>query len=100
MMALGYILYAVGGLGSLVCFILVLVRMFQAGRGGLGLTCILLSLCCGIGSFVAFIVGWARHREWGLTNVMTAWTVCYVMLVAGYAFYPVSPDQLREIPLP
>ena len=38
----GQILSAIGGLGSVVCFILVVVRMIQKGAVGLGIACIAL----------------------------------------------------------
>src|SRR5690242_10501235 len=61
---LGQVLYGIGGLGALVCFILVVVQMFQRGQTGLGVACIVLLFCCGIGNLVAFVYGWMRHREW------------------------------------
>jgi hypothetical protein len=38
------------GLASLVCFILVLIKMFQNGQTTLGVVCIVLVLCVGIGA--------------------------------------------------
>jgi hypothetical protein len=63
---LGQILCILAGLGSLVCFILVLVQMFQRGQTTLGIVCIVL-VFCGIGGLIAFIYGWMKHREWGIT---------------------------------
>ena len=42
----GQILSGVGGLGSLVCFIFVLYKMFTSGQVVLAIVCI---LCCGFG---------------------------------------------------
>jgi hypothetical protein len=89
----GQALYALGGLGSLVCFILVLIQMFQRGRTGLGIACIVLSFCCGIGGLVAFIYGWMNHRGWGLTNVMIVWTVCWIIGGVGYGLHPINPQE-------
>ena len=40
-------LLAILGIGSLVCFILVLIKMFQQGQTGLGIACIVLAFCTG-----------------------------------------------------
>jgi len=56
------------GLGSLICFVMVLIKMFKAnvGMGILGL------VTCGI---AAFIWGWVKAGELGLKKVMLWWTV-------------------------
>lgn len=63
-------------LGSIVCWILVLVKIFQKGQIGLGIV----SIICGI---VAFIYGWMKATEWKIQNVMLIWTAC---IVAGIVF--------------
>lgn len=63
--------YAIGGLASLasfVCFILVLVQMFKRAGVGLGIVGI---ITCGLG---AFIWGWIKAKELGLTKLMLGWT--------------------------
>ena len=73
------------GLGSLACFILVLVKMFQNGQTGLGVVCIVLVFCVGIGALIAFIVGWMNANRWGITNIMIVWTVCWIVgIVLGF----------------
>ncbi len=69
---------SLAGLASLVCFVLVLIQMFQHGQTGLGIACILL-LFCGIGVLITFIYGWAKAREWNIRNVMIVWTVCVLI---------------------
>jgi peptidoglycan biosynthesis protein MviN/MurJ (putative lipid II flippase) len=91
----GLILSIIAGIGSLVCFILVLVEMFRRGNTGLGIACIVLALCCGIGGLVAFVYGWIRHREWGLTNVMIIWTVCWILSAVGYVVHPFDIQQFQ-----
>ena len=66
---------AVCGIGSLICFILVLVQMFKREQTGLGIACIVLLLCA-IGGLIAFIYGWIKAKEWDIQNVMLAWTIC------------------------
>src|SRR5207245_758609 len=67
-------------LASLVCFILVLIQMFQRGQTGLGIACIVL-ICCGIGGLVAFIYGWMKSNEWGIKNLMLAWAGLIVLAI-------------------
>lgn len=88
METVGQILTGVGGIGSLICFILVLIRMFQNGATGLAIACIVLAFCCGLGGLVAFIYGWVKSGQWSLRNVMLAWTVCIILSVVGNIMNP------------
>ena len=63
-------------LPSLVCLIIVIVNMFQNGKTGLGNATIILTFLCGIGSLIAFILGWMNVGG----KVMIAWTI---LTVAG-----------------
>ena len=57
------------GIGSLACWIMVIVAAFKNEKSPLmGILCIVL---CGLG---AFIIGWIKHGEWRIKNVMLAWT--------------------------
>jgi predicted permease len=98
MTVLGQILQWLAGLGSLVCFILVVVQMFQRGQSTMGILCIVLLFCCGVGGLIAFIYGWVKSREWGLTNIMLVWTVCYVVSFIGIGIAPPDFQLLRGIP--
>jgi len=76
---MGFLLAAVAGLvsiASLVCFILVLIKMFQNGQTVLGIVCIIF---CLIGILVAFIMGWVNVAKWNIKNVMLVWTGCIVV---------------------
>ncbi|HVS36441.1 MAG TPA: hypothetical protein VMS17_12820 [Gemmataceae bacterium] len=90
----GLALESVAGVASLVCFILVLVQMFQRGQTGLAVACIVLVFCGGIGALIAFIYGWVKSREWGLNNVMLIWTVCIVIGLVGGIMNPINFTQL------
>jgi len=98
MQVLGYLLSAIGGLGGLVCLILVLIRMFQRGRAAVAILCILLLCCGGVGALVAFILGWVYHREWGLTSVMNVWTGFWVVALVGAVLAP--PVDFRQLRIP
>jgi hypothetical protein len=82
-------LQAIVGIAWLVCFIMVLIKMFQQGQTGLGIACIVLVFCVGIGGLIAFIFGWINAQKWGIKNIMMAWTACWVIAIilniAGYA---------------
>ena len=69
---------ALGGIGSLVCFIVVVIHFFKSDQSGLGIACILL-LFCGIGALIAFVKGWID----GLGTVMYVWTACIVLSVVA-----------------
>lgn len=88
-----YLLIGLIGIVGLVCFIFVLVKMFENDQVGLGIACIILSICTGVGPIIAFVVGWTKTREWGLKNVMVAWTatvLVQVVLVIGVIVFVVG----------
>lgn len=78
------------GLTSLVCFILVVVRMFQEGQTGLGIVTIL-TLFCGIGGLIAFVYGWIKSKDWNLQTVMLVWTVVVVASIALQVYLTMNP---------
>lgn len=77
------ILYIVALLGSLICFIIVLVKMFQTAGALQGI----LGLICGLW---AFIWGWMNAGKLGIKNIMLIWTIlillCIVLGVASGGF--------------
>ena len=64
-------------LPSLVCLIIAWVAMFQQGKTGLGIACIILTLLCGIGGLITFIWGWMSNNV--NIKVMIAWTLLIIM---------------------
>ena len=75
------LLFFLVGIVVLVCFIMVLVQMFKHEQNGLGIACIILAFCTGIGPLIAFVYGWIKAKEWDLKKVMLAWTVAIVLQV-------------------
>jgi len=59
------------GLGSLICWIMVLIKMFKEAGPLHGI----LGIICGL---YAFIWGWMKATELNLKNVMLAWTGCFL----------------------
>jgi hypothetical protein len=61
------------GLGSLVCFVLVLIKQFQLGSAVHGIIGI---VTCGLWTFVW---GWINAGKHGLRNLMLGWTALVVI---------------------
>ena len=85
---LWYVLALVCGIASLVFFIMVVVQMFKHDQTNLGIICIVLTFCTGVGPLIAFIYGWMKSTEWNIKKTMTYWTVCFVLqfLFLGLVF--------------
>ena len=69
------ILASLVGLGSLVCFVIVLIKQFQTAgalHGIIGL------ITCGIWTF---IWGWMRATTLNIKNIMLAWTGLIVLSI-------------------
>jgi len=71
MSALLSIVLALAGIGSLVCWIMVLIQMFKNA----GVVHGILGIICGI---YAFIWGWMNNSRYGLNTIMLVWTACFV----------------------
>jgi len=62
------------GLGSLICFIIVLIKLFQdegVGKGILGLIC----------SIYTFIWGWQNADRHDMKPLMMIWTVLFIISI-------------------
>ena len=66
---------AVCGLVAFVCYIIVLVKMFQNGQIGLGIAAIVLLCCFGIGHIVALVVGWQNAGRWAIRQLMMVYSI-------------------------
>jgi len=62
------------GIGSLICWIMVLIKMFPAE----GVLKGILAIICGL---YAFIWGWMKKDEHDLGTIMIAWTACAVISI-------------------
>jgi hypothetical protein len=76
MATLGLILAIIGGIGSLICLIMVLIKMFPAEGPLKGILAIICSL-------YAFIWGWMNAGRFNLQNIMYAWSGCIVLSIIG-----------------
>ena len=68
------------GIGCLICWIIVLIKMFQnegALKGILGIICVL----------YAFIWGWMNSDRLSIRNIMMIWTLlAIIQLVLNFVF--------------
>ena len=64
----------VAAIVSLICWILVLIKMFPAE----GVLKGILAIICGL---YAFIWGWMNAAKFNLRNIMIAWTVAIIVSV-------------------
>jgi ABC-type uncharacterized transport system permease subunit len=94
MQILGSTLQAAAFLGSVICFILVVVKMFQNNHTVLGIVCIVLACCFLLGFLIAYVYGWMKSGQWNLRNVMLIWTVCIIVGLLGGYLSPIN------IPMP
>ena len=69
-----YYLALAAGLVSLVCWIMVLIKMFPAEGALKGV----LAIICGL---YAFVWGWMNAGRFGLRNIMLIWTVAIIISV-------------------
>lgn len=91
---MGFLLWAIAGvcwIVSLVCFVMVLIAMFKNDQTVLGIVCIV-TIFCGIGGIIAFIMGWIKASQWDIQKIMLAWTVAIILsLVLGGAGSALAP---------
>jgi len=66
------LLFWLMSIGAIICFILVLIKLFKKEGVGLGI----LGLICGI---YTFIWGWINHKPQKITNIMLVWTILLII---------------------
>jgi hypothetical protein len=66
---------AVCGLVAFVCYIIVVVKIFQNGQTGLGIAAILTLCCLGIGHIIALVVGWQNADRWAIRQLMLVYSI-------------------------
>jgi hypothetical protein len=85
---LGYGLEGIAAIVGIVCFAMVVIKMFQSNQTAIGVVCIVLFLCFGLGMLFAFVFGWIKAKEWNITNLMIVWTVAWVIGILGGVMVP------------
>ncbi len=79
---------------AVVCYILVMIRMFFNGHFILGI----LSLPC-ICPLVAFVYGWIRSGDWNMRGLMMIWTIALIANVVLYNIQPPSYIPMERLQL-
>jgi hypothetical protein len=99
MATIGFILLGIGSIASIICWIMVLIQLFQKEGTGLGI----LGIFCNI---YTYIWGWIKSKELGLKNLMLGWTAAiivsmigYGLVVAGMVTNPKFQQQLQDAQL-
>ncbi|MBC8506223.1 MAG: hypothetical protein H8D34_15280 [Chloroflexi bacterium] len=69
---MGTFLAAVGGIGALICFVLVLIKLFNEKGALHGI----LGILCGL---YPFIWGWMNVGRLNIRNIMLLWTACAIL---------------------
>jgi len=68
------ILSGIFSLVSLVCFILILIKMFATDDAVLAIVCIVTFFCGGIGYLIAFVMGWIKSSSYDAETLMLVWS--------------------------
>ena len=80
----------------LLCFVLVLVAIYQNGSPTFAIVCAASSLLVA-GFLLAFIYGWIKSPEWGITKIMLLWTIVFLV---GLICYYIAPLPFTRSDLP
>ena len=85
------------GLGSLVCYILVVIKMFQKQATTPAIVSLVGLIACGLGVLFAFVYGWTKASAWNIQNIMIAWSICIVVsLGINVATFSTTMEQMRQ----
>lgn len=87
------------GLAAFICFIIVLVKMFQNGQTMIALVSII-TACCGIGQIIALVIGWQNADRWMIRNLMMVYTVTFIGAIVLGGIGQAAGGQLIVIPQP
>ena len=87
------------GLAAFVCFIIVLVKMFQNGQTMSGVISII-TACGGIGQIIALVIGWQNADRWMIRNLMMVYTVTFIGAIVLGGIGQATGGQLIVVPQP
>ena len=84
------------GLGCLICYIVVLIKLFQNE----GLVKGIFGIICGL---FTFIWGWMNANRYGIKNVMMIWTLLLIIAIIlnfalGVSMVPGYPTPAPAVP--
>ena len=93
------ILGSIAGIGVLVCFIIVTVKMFQNNDTAGGVISIISALLCCIGLIINinFVLGWTKASKWNMKNLMYVYTAFFgIYLLTNAIQIPTTIKQVQE----
>jgi len=99
MATLLYLVMLVSGLASLVLFIMILMKMFQNQQTGMAILTIVLAFACGIGAFVALVIGWMNAKAWNIQNLMLGYSIALAIYVVSMMMYATTGGG-PAVPMP
>ncbi|MFT5522824.1 MAG: uncharacterized membrane protein YebE (DUF533 family) [Pirellulaceae bacterium] len=79
---------------GLVCFVLIVIKMFRHGSAGLGILSIALS-CIGVGQLIAFIMGMKKGKEWG-TSMIAIIGLVSILIGVGLFYQDAQAKKRRS----
>ncbi|QDU76680.1 hypothetical protein Pan97_37350 [Bremerella volcania] len=83
------------GAVNIVCFIMVLVKMFYYEDVGLAGLTLLLTFCSGVGVFLGFVAGWMNVAKYDAMRLMGFWTaisLAQCMFAVAYALIQLQAE--------
>ena len=84
---MGYLFMGLGGilgLAGFVCWVMIVIKMFQNDKSTLGIITIVLVFCGGIGYLIGLVVGWMNATAWNMKNIVVAYTACLILTAVLY----------------
>ncbi|MFN3150078.1 hypothetical protein [Bremerella sp.] len=83
------------GAVNIVCFIMVLAKMFRYEDVGLAALTLVLTVCSGVGVFLGFVAGWMNVAKYDAMRLMGFWTAvsfAQFMFAIAYALIQLKAE--------
>jgi hypothetical protein len=95
---MGPVVQGIAFLVLLVCYVLIVVKMFQHSQTVLGIICLVL-FCCGLGWLVVLIYGWLKVKEWNMMTLMLVYTGALIIYILGNVVWApaIDLDQIKKM---
>jgi drug/metabolite transporter (DMT)-like permease len=84
------IVYWIINLVCFVCYLIVVVKMFQHNEAALGILALIGFFVFGLGYLFALIFGWSKSSDWNIRPVMLVWTLAYFITVGLVVYMNVA----------
>lgn len=86
-------------IGSVICFIILVIKMFQAGDPMMGIVSLVLCLC-GLGFLFALIIGWVNVDKYKARQLMPIYTAAFILMVVlgGISYANMPAVEVQQAP--